>query len=452
MYAHKRPEACTASTRVPFPSLAASGRGGPGVNVLLALQRSVGNAAFAEAIARARQAGEEEEADSVPAPLQHRPNVHDVLRSAERPLQAGMRAPATFESDAHPQPAHGGPSVQRSPNSWQNSEEVKKASSLSPGMGNSYWGPVLDAVKAYSGVDESDLQGRTQALSSVEQAIDAWRKNQTRGSSLFRRRQLSDGKIAAISGLEVLMIAERAEITRLTQARNRPSAPPPPSAPMAIPGARSRMPEGPSSDLDEEAQGTPVSPFPETSTPDAGAQRSLREAAPLPAGVTVYLHLTGEYNARKIHTGGIRPSRGRGGIGLADTSRSPDGSNFYVITGSVPDTTIAVSSEAGVRRVAVLSGPAVTYDRDVNYPAGGARRYFGDAPAAREQAGNEEVRGPISFVLPLRPGRTLQQVTRFVNARLGPSDAPLDEVEVAKRVHGHLLRTYNIMVVGHLAR
>jgi len=165
--------------------------------------------------------------------------------------------------------------------------------------------------------------------------------------------------------------------------------------------------------------------------------------------VTVYLHLTGEDNARKIHTGGIRPSRGRGGIGLADTDGKPDDSHFYVITGSVPETTTAVSSEAGGRRVAVLSGPAVTYDRDVNYP-GGASRYFGEAPPAREHAGNEEARGPISFVLPLQPGRTLEQVTRFVNARLGPGEAPLDEAEVTTRINGHLWRTYGIEVAGHL--
>jgi hypothetical protein len=441
MYARERPEDRAASTRSPFPGVS----NGPGVNALLALQRSAGNAAIAQAIARARQAGEEE---AGPAPRRRRPIVHDALGFAERPLEAGMRARASFESDAHPHAAPGEPSVQRSPSSWQKSEEVTKASSLSPGMGKSYWGPVLDAVKAYGGVDESDLQGRTQALLRVEQAFDEWRKNQTRGSSLFRRQQLSDSKIAAISGLEVLMIDERREITRLTQARNQPPPPPPRPAPMAIPGARSRMPDGPAPERDEAGQGTPVSPFPETTTPDFGVLKSLGKAQPLPAGVTVYLHLTGEDNAREIHTGGIRPSRGRGGIGLADTTdKRSDGSHFYVITGSVPETTTAVSSEAGERRVAVLSG-AVNYDRDVNY-LGGARRYFGEAPPAREHAGNKGADGPISFVLPLQPGRTLEQVTRFVNARLGPDEA-LDEAEVAKRINGHLWRTYGIEVAGDL--
>ena len=450
MYARERRENRTASTRSPFPGVPTPGRGGHGGNVLPALQRSAGNAAVVQAIARARQAGEEEPGPA-PAPLQHRSILRDMLRITGRPLEAGIPAAAALESDAHPHAAPREPSVQRSPGSWRNSAEVMEASRLPPGMGKkSYWGPVLDAVKAYGGVDESDLQGREQALSSVERAIDAWRTNQMRGSSLFRRQQLSGSKIAAIGGLEVAMIAEREEITRLTQARNQPPAPPSRPAPMAVPGARGRMPQGPSAERDEEGQGTPASPFPETRHPDFQALRSLREAGPLPDGVTVYLHLTGEDNARKIHTGGIRPSRGRGGIGLADTDGRPDDSHFYVITGSVPGTTSAVSSEAGERRVAVLSGPAVTYDRDVNYPAGGARRYFGEAPPAREHAGNDEARGPISFVLPLRRGRTLEQVTRFVNARLGPSEAPLDEMEVTKRVNGHLLTKYGIEVAGHL--
>jgi hypothetical protein len=445
MYACERPEERTASTRSPFPGVSRSERSRLGGNVLLALQRFAGNAAVVQTIARARQAGEE---DADPAPRGRRPIVHDVLRFAERPLEAGIRAAATVKSDAHPHVAPGGPSVQRSPGSWQNSEAVTKAGSLSPGMGKSYWGPVLDAVKVYGDIEGSDLEGRTQALSRVENAIDAWRKNQT--GSLVRRQQLVDSKIEAIRGLEVLMIDERAEITRLTQARNQAPAPPPRPVPTAIPGARSRMPEGPAPEHDEAGQGAPESPFPETTAPDFRALRSLDEAQPLPAGVTVYLHLTGEDNAREIHRGGIRPSLGRGGIGLADTTdKRPDDSHFYVITGSVRETTTAVSSEAGERRVAVLSGPAVSYDRDVNYP-GGARRYFGEAPPARGQAGNDEALGPISFVLPLQPGGTLEQVTRFVNARLGPGEAPLDEAEVTKRINGHLWRTYGFEVAGHL--
>jgi hypothetical protein len=335
---------------------------------------------------------------------------------------------------------HDGPSVQRTPAAWADSNEVEAVRRQKRGMAfQSRWPGVVSAVQRYGSLQTSDLPGRRTGLREIENAIETWRTNQGQGFVLDKAA--SAAKRNAIDGLEGLMSREYAEIQQLSQ----PSAPVAVAAPMAIPGARHASPAASTDD------GSSASTTPGLS----GARitelwKKLRDAAPLPPDVIIDVHFTTDENISDIHRTGLRPSRGRGGIGLPD-NQEPDRYNFYVLTGSNPDTTSMVHQDSGGERaVAVLRVNGVVFDPDRNYPRGGAARYSGEAPPAR-RAGATEGNGPFSFALPLRPGRTLDQVTALINRCRRPEEQQLTAEEVITRIHGHLLRKFGLSMGEHLA-
>ncbi|RKS68325.1 hypothetical protein BZB76_6588 [Actinomadura pelletieri DSM 43383] len=348
--------------------------------------------------------------------------------------------------------------VQRSPATWMQSEAVTMALQQTGGMTpSSRWPAVTQAVRAYGRLAPNDLSGRAAALDALSQAIGNWRQNQ----ETVRHRapwSSANARQAAVSALEDLIRRERDEIRGQRQTPSGPAEPAPPSAAMSIPMGGSRagdtMP-GHGGSLDDSDRSW--SPTPDLNEGGVVAKAEARKnAAPLPARVRVRLHLTTDSNVGGVHQRGLKPSQGSGGIGVnpePGMPADPDPHHFYVLTGSNQKNENLIASQAGVRAVLVLSSDSVSYDKDVNYPDGGAGRYAGEAPAARSARGESRTRGPISVVLPLRAsGTTTDEVTNFVNQLRDQGEPPLTTREVIERIEGELIRRYGIFrVADHLS-
>ena len=396
-------------------------------------------------------------------------------------------------------PAPDAPAVQRSPRTWRGSREVGDVRALRASMSRtSRWPPVIAAVREYGHLDESDLRGRSRVLSQVEQAVDAWHENQ-RNSHVLRRGMAED-KRSALFALSDLVSDERAEIQQAQQ-----QAPPAPSAPMSMGGSAYRSPPYPSSGMgrspsrgpaypssamgrspsrgpaypssamggsafggaapmsiggrgreraDDVSYGNSASPVPDLRGHGLTELRSrLRDAGELPRDVTIDVHFTKHDNVEGIQRTGLRPSRGRNGIGLPDElGGGTDRENFYVVTGAQRGGAAGFVNmdSGGERATAVLRGPSVTYQPDLNYGMGGQAAYYpGNAPPARRTRADDN-QGPISFVLPLRSsGRTAEAVTAFINSHR--TGRPLTPQEAEKRVHAYLLKKYGISIAEHLS-
>ncbi|WP_369215503.1 eCIS core domain-containing protein [Streptomyces flavofungini] len=343
--------------------------------------------------------------------------------------------------------------VQRSPRNWAQSREIRGAEGLRAGLlPGSRWPRVVKALEAYGTLAETDLPARRAALEAVEDAVETWEQNHGRTKETSNTR----AKLRAVAEIRSHISQERREIREMETPQRQ--AAPQRAAPMAIGGggggsSRAQRPSVASSSASDSSSlpygdsASPLRPLNETSSTRQASQ--YKDAPGLPPGVTCVIHRTGQ--AEKINRQGIRPERGRGGIGLPETQQT-DTSRFYAYGGGHPATGSSIAMDAAQsgadRVICVLSGPSVRYEPDVNYGGDGrgAVSYAGAAPPVRHA--EEQPAGPLSFPLPLGSGSTLQRVTDFLNGHRGPGQDPLTPQAAKAMIYGHLVRQHTVIAMA----
>ena len=405
-----------------------------------------------------------------------------------------------------------GPVLQRSPSSWK--AATADIGKLKGGLTlKSRWPAVVTLVKHYATLSAANLGGRTATLLNLEQSIQKWQANQAK--NLFKSA-LDLKKADAVDRLTPLIAQERREIAALqANQQPQPAAPPlaqpqpqpqpqplafaqpqpqpqpnpftlapPPSAPWTIAADESFEEDEetafklPSSlddlpfalDLEEKPRARGGERYYEKEKEKEEKREEKREEVesaelsgseehsleeeyePLPKdaskdpqfpfAVHLRVHMTRKDYLESIRGTGLIAGKEQG-IGLPDESekreRAPDPAYLYALDLSNRQTTQMVAMEAGGEPIGMVS--VNIGDKDVNYPKGGAVRYPPRAPPVRQFP--QEGDATYSFALPMTP-RTTAGLTRFVNQH---TRTPMTEDEVAKLVEISLRRKIPLHVL-----
>ncbi|SCF40122.1 RHS repeat-associated core domain-containing protein [Micromonospora matsumotoense] len=318
------------------------------------------------------------------------------------------------------------------PDAWLSSNRVRDTLGEET-TDSSQWSSVQTALREYLGLRRDDLGERDFALNALRVSLDNWRAYHD--TPAVRLRTLNRSRIRRLDRtrrqLMEMIQQERDDVRRQrdrqTSSRSRPTAA------QSIRGSRA-------------AERTVYTPF-GTPTPANLTQleQEFRRAGSLPPGVQVNLHVTGLANYSAIHNEGVRPGAGRG-IGLPDGET--DSTFTYVLTGSLPTTTAAVTADApaGAAPVGVLTTGA-GFSRDVNYP-GGAQQYGNAIPPVRNYPAEDPT---YSFTFPATP-QTMRGIANFINdQRAAQGRPPLSEEEAVHRVRAELFHSFRLHVADYVA-
>jgi hypothetical protein len=295
----------------------------------------------------------------------------------------------------HSRPGRGG-ALQMTPRDWNANTTI--TSILGYEGSPQFWQPILARIREYRGLASADGAGRTVKLNQLDAAINAWEQNQA--TAFVWHTDVRDAKQRELNQLKALIRGERQEMREEERRDQAPTI----STPMAI------------SSRGEERiipLGTSLGSLPEVLPAPLGLRSRVISAEKIQAfqRLHVYLHLTKPEYREGIHYSGLIPGK-KQGIGLpsdGDERGAPDPINVYVLSGSVPETTSFVSQEAGDAAIVVVSRQP-SYDKDVNYPKGGAYR-FGGIPTGR---GYTQGNSSICLVLPLTQSAKIG-LANFIN-------------------------------------